>query len=231
VVTFINTNGMAFIGPGSEWFWAALQFTALTITFIAIYRQLRIARSTRAVEQVDGYSRQLDSERMARCQLAILVAHRDSLEIPNGASRTVANYFEGLGSLSRSGHLDVKVLWSLVGGMARLWWIVLEPFVQRLRAELGESAFEEFEWLVGMFAKLDRRAGRFFAYDAAWVATWLAAGAIEGLQDRIRIDEALRTVAIAPSHGPDTAQSAGTASAPAPSRSLTADNEQEHQSD
>jgi hypothetical protein len=50
--TLVNTNGMAFFGPGSEWFWAALQFTALAITFIAIYRQLRVARSARAVELV-----------------------------------------------------------------------------------------------------------------------------------------------------------------------------------
>jgi hypothetical protein len=40
-VKFINTDGVAFIGPGSEWFWLALQFTALAITFFAIYRQLR----------------------------------------------------------------------------------------------------------------------------------------------------------------------------------------------
>jgi hypothetical protein len=32
---------MNIIGPGSEWFWTALQFTALAVTFIAIYRQLR----------------------------------------------------------------------------------------------------------------------------------------------------------------------------------------------
>jgi hypothetical protein len=51
-VTLVNTSGMAFFGPGSEWFWAALQFTALAITFIAIYRQLRVARSARAVELV-----------------------------------------------------------------------------------------------------------------------------------------------------------------------------------
>ena len=37
----INTDGLALIGPGSEWFWTALQFTALAITVIAIYRQLR----------------------------------------------------------------------------------------------------------------------------------------------------------------------------------------------
>ncbi len=37
----INTEGMALFGPGSEWFWTALTFTALALTFYAIYRQLR----------------------------------------------------------------------------------------------------------------------------------------------------------------------------------------------
>ena len=41
VVTLINTDGLALIGPGSEWFWTMLQFTALAITFFAIYRQLQ----------------------------------------------------------------------------------------------------------------------------------------------------------------------------------------------
>jgi hypothetical protein len=59
-VTLISTKGMAFFGPGSEWFWAALQFTALLITFVAIYRQLRIARSARAFEQVAAYTRQVE---------------------------------------------------------------------------------------------------------------------------------------------------------------------------
>jgi len=40
-VKVINTDGLAFIGPGSEWFWTALQFMALAVTFLAIYRQLR----------------------------------------------------------------------------------------------------------------------------------------------------------------------------------------------
>ena len=40
-MTLINTEGLALIGPGSEWFWTALQFTVLATTFIAIYRQLQ----------------------------------------------------------------------------------------------------------------------------------------------------------------------------------------------
>ena len=69
MVTFINTKGMAFFGPGSEWFWAALQFTALLITFVAIYRQLRIARSASAVAQAAEYRARFDSERMRRHRL------------------------------------------------------------------------------------------------------------------------------------------------------------------
>ena len=38
----INTDGLAIFGPGSEWFWTMLQFTALSVTFVAIYRQLRV---------------------------------------------------------------------------------------------------------------------------------------------------------------------------------------------
>ena len=37
----INTEGMAFFGPGSEWFWTALTFIALTLTFLAVYREFR----------------------------------------------------------------------------------------------------------------------------------------------------------------------------------------------
>ena len=40
-MNLINTDGLAIVGPGSEWFWTMLQFTALIITFYAIYRQLR----------------------------------------------------------------------------------------------------------------------------------------------------------------------------------------------
>jgi hypothetical protein len=35
-VKLINTDGMAFIGPGSEWFWTALSGLVLAVTFIAI---------------------------------------------------------------------------------------------------------------------------------------------------------------------------------------------------
>ncbi len=224
-MTFINTNGMSFFGPGSEWFWAALQFTALAITFIAIYRQLRIARSQRAVEQVDALHRQFEDERMYRHQLAVLVAVRDNLEIPIGSATIVGNHFERLGSLSRS--IDIQLLWSLNTLVTLRWWTVLEPFVRDRRAEQeNDFLFSDFEWLVGVFIRMNRRVREAESVD---LAKWLATGAIEGLQDRIRIEQSLRTVIIAPSGSLDTFQSVAAAPAPAPSQ--TAENEEERQPD
>jgi len=40
-VQFINTDGLSFIGPGSEWFWTALSGIVLAVTFVAVFRQLR----------------------------------------------------------------------------------------------------------------------------------------------------------------------------------------------
>jgi len=32
----INTDGLAFIGPGSEWYWTAMSGLVLAVTFFAI---------------------------------------------------------------------------------------------------------------------------------------------------------------------------------------------------
>ncbi|MGA8415391.1 MAG: hypothetical protein WB808_02095 [Candidatus Dormiibacterota bacterium] len=228
MVTFINTNGMAFFGPGSEWFWAALQFTALLVTFIAIYRQLRIGRSQRAVEQVALYTRQLEDERMCRHQLAILVALRDGASIPRAAGNAISNYFETLGSLGRSGHLDMQQLWGLFSLTAEGWWTILQPYTREARAELGDTVGENFEWLVGAFERMDRRGKTTPALDAI-VARWLVGGAIERLEDNIRVEQELRAVIIASPHGRDAAQVAAAASAQTPSP--TAQNEQSPQAD
>ena len=38
----INTDGMSFIGPGSEWFWTMLQVLVVAVSLLGLYRQLRL---------------------------------------------------------------------------------------------------------------------------------------------------------------------------------------------
>jgi hypothetical protein len=231
-VTFINTKGMAFFGPGSEWFWAALQFVALTITFIAIYRQLRIARSARAVEQVQEYTARYESERMHRHRLAIFIALREGMEIPPFAGGYVGDYFDSLATLSRKGHLDTQLLWYAHSHSAQAWWTILDPFIKGVRAEFGAKTYADWEWLAGKFVEISLRAGDKVVFDAAWVGNHLSE-MVETNQEAIRVEQALRSLVIASPDGSDTAQSAAVAPAPgsSPSPGLTAQKEQEHQSD
>jgi hypothetical protein len=76
----INTEGMAFIGPGSEWFWTALTGVVLAVTFLGIYRQLSIARGATAREQIASFNREWRSERMILHRLAVMVALRDGAD-------------------------------------------------------------------------------------------------------------------------------------------------------
>ena len=132
----INTDGMAFIGPGSEWFWTAVSGLVLAVTFLAIYRQLRLQASQAAVEQLDAVTREFFSERMMRHQLAVLLAMQagvDRAHLPVASAAVVADYFDKLGKLARDGHVDLKN----IEGMALIsltWWATLEPFIRRKAA-------------------------------------------------------------------------------------------------
>jgi hypothetical protein len=99
-----------------------------------------IRQSQRAIEEIERYSRPYDDERMARYRLAILVAVRDGMEIPGSVAVPMANYFEDVASLTRSGHLDIKLLWLSFQIEAELWWVLLQAVVQRARARDGAAA-------------------------------------------------------------------------------------------
>jgi hypothetical protein len=230
-MTLINTKGMAFFGPGSEWFWAALQFTALAITFIAIYRQLRIARSARAVDQVQGFSRRFGDERMARYRLEILVALRDGMEIPLGVGIALTNEHENAATLGRFGHIDVKLLWDSLSIDFQIWWIVMQPVVTRGRALDGALAYSNWEWLVREFQARDRRAGDYVPIDAEYVANWHAGGIVERIQDRIRVEQALRSIIVASPDVHETEQPTAAGPAQPPRPTPAAESDPERQSD
>ncbi len=58
-----NSGGAVF-GPGSEWFWSMAQFLVVTITLIAIYRQLSAQRSANALQLIVSLNDQWDGDRM-----------------------------------------------------------------------------------------------------------------------------------------------------------------------
>jgi hypothetical protein len=198
VVKLINTDGMALIGPGSEWFWTALTGLILAITFFAIYRQLSIARSATAFDQLTSLETELYSERMTRMGLDVLLALRggvDPAHLPESSAASISGYWERVGGLVRRGHLDAKLLWDGSGGISQAWWVVLEPRARRVRVETGPAYEENFEWLAGVMAELGRQRGSKL-HDWASIMASLDS-VIEEYRGRLRLEEALRSVTTA----------------------------------
>jgi hypothetical protein len=109
----INTDGMSFIGPGSEWFWTAVSGIVLAVTFVAIWRQLALQRSASAYAQVTDLSRQDVAEPMLRMKLEIYDALHDGcnpVHVPFGAASYVIDFWEDIGVLVRQGHIDPRLV-------------------------------------------------------------------------------------------------------------------------
>lgn len=205
-MTFINTNGMAFIGPGSEWFWTAVSGLMLVVTFLAIYRQLRIARSANSYEQLVAFQNEVWSERMVRVDLDLLVALRDGADptdIPPGVADIIGGFWQQTGALARSGHLDPKLLGRGALGGVTFWWSALAAYTERFRAETSQPGFfGDFEWLASTVAEGNRRER-----SPGWDVAHFRDEAIALLEDRLRIEEALRTVIVASPDRPLAGQS------------------------
>ena len=88
-MTFINTEGMSFIGPGSEWFWTALGVIIAAVTLFGIYRTLACSS---ARGRSSRWRRSTRNSSLSRCRarLAVLLALRDGAHpatLPPGGQR------------------------------------------------------------------------------------------------------------------------------------------------
>lgn len=198
----VNTDGLSLIGPGSEWLWSMLQFVIVAITLYAIYRQLKIARDANAFEHLSRISTEwTTSERLTRFRLDVLLALRDGAdraELPEGAAASVADFWEGVASLVRAGHVDLGLVYDALGGSCRWWWAALEPYTRRTRLTFDDPAIgEHHEWLAREMAAMDRKAGVTPTYDGEAFTRSLATR-IRGQEEAIRVAEAMRTVSKRP---------------------------------
>lgn len=190
----INTNGMVLIGPGSEWFWTAVSGLVLGVTFFAIYRQLALARSANAFEQIERMSARWDSELAARHKLAILEAIEAGTPfdaIPEASATFIGNFWEQNSALVRAGHVDLKIMYPQFGPSIRYWHAVLDQNTRRYRAENQVRVFEYFDWLAEQMTRVDHAKGVKVAIDEAYIHATLQ-GRIRRFRGEIEQAERLR---------------------------------------
>jgi hypothetical protein len=193
-MTLINTEGLTLLGPGSEWLWTAISGIVLALTFVAIYRQLRLQRAAAAIEHAQALAREWLSEQMARNRLAALEALRDDKEVPAYANRFIGNFWERIGYLVRAGHMDLAVVDETFADVST-WWRLLAPTTRNVRLLTGNARIgEHFEWLAGALDEIDRKRG----VPARDVARLLP-HTLEENREAIRTAEELRAITMRPS--------------------------------
>lgn len=158
----INLDNIVLLGPGSEWFWTFVQAIALAITFVAIYRQLRAARSASEFEQVREIEAEFYSARLTRARLALyegLRGRKPEQGLPDGAIDVLC-WYDNLGYLVAAGHLSADWFHASWGASIQNEWWLLEPFLARDRVADDDPAYaRSFERLAAEMARRDRNAG------------------------------------------------------------------------
>jgi hypothetical protein len=197
-VKLINTDGLALIGPGSEWFWTALSGIVLAVTFLAIYRQLRLQRSTAAIEQLNDIIHEWSSERLARAKLTILVAldtGTDPSALPNRSVSEVGFYWQRVGYLVRGGHVDRQLVYRNLGNQVQAWWALLFPGEAAAESRDATPGWPDFAWLASDAAAIDAKYGVDQGLDPASLKAELPS-MIEHFREAIELEESLRTVTV-----------------------------------
>jgi hypothetical protein len=211
-VPLVNLDNLVILGPGSEWFWSMAQFVVVAVTLIAIYVQVRVQLHTTTFEQARELQDVWNSERMLRARLAVLEASQASPEgrdIPIGASSIIANHWETVGNLVKTGHVDLD---QIDGLACRLFWARLSAFgfieLGRTRANDPE-VLANFEWLATRYADQARTAGVQAEFDDATLASMLPAS-LRAVRESLAIEEELRAVIVRPAGGAASAFEAPT---------------------
>ena len=195
----INTDGLSLIGPGSEWFWTALSGLILAVTFIAIYRQLRLQRRAAALEQLNSLHLEWGSERISRAYLAVLLAIQagtDPGDLPEGPVATLGDFWGKIAYMIESGIADVRLVYEYLSPQLQTSWARLRPTVLAWRQDAWRAdVYDTFERLAAQMARMDAQRNRSTPIDPETLSARVP-GLIAQARESIEIEEALRTVPV-----------------------------------
>jgi hypothetical protein len=196
-VSFINTNGLVIIGPGSEWFWAMAQFVLVAVTIGGIYFQLRSQAAANTLQRMQFFIDQWESTAFSHDRLTTALRLRSGpSEAMESSMLSIAGFFETLGLLERRKHISRAEIF-LLGRSVEMWWALLRPSIEAERIRQKANLYSEFQRLNGIIEGMDAKIGERYVLDAA---------AIPGILDnviRLNLGDLLRAKALASNEIPN----------------------------
>jgi hypothetical protein len=162
---------LAVIGPGSEWLWTALQFFALSITGLAIFRQLRaqaLSNSlTAGIRLADEFRVEL-----IRFKLASLMDVSGNSRTMTPAIEKVGGWFDGTAGLIEHGYIPARMVWQQWGEVGQTFWAVFRPALEE-RRKIEPGLWKDWEHWLDDVVDRDRKAGTVRDLSPSYLARWI----------------------------------------------------------
>jgi hypothetical protein len=173
-MNLINTSGLALIGPGSEWFWSMVQFFAVLITLLGIYRQLKAQAVANALGKLQFLEDRWNADRMSYARLTTAQSLKTAKPAAGmePAMIEIADFWEDIAGLLEDGHVRLTDLqgWS---GSCQLWWASLKPAVEAERVVLQTAVYDSWQRLEGLLRAHDLNLGEPIRLDVTTVPKFL----------------------------------------------------------
>ena len=186
-MTLIIGDGIALIGPGSEWFWAMAQFVAVVVTLLAIYRQLRAQGSSNALARLEALSSRYESRAMTLARLHTALSLRfDAEPTASRAMRQVDGFFSDLENLYEGGHITLVEIDYNWGSSMRVWRALMKDALARARDLDGEAERPPDRLLPRIEERAHKRGDRPIVIDDT-NRTWWLDEAIRRTTDALRL--------------------------------------------
>ena len=103
---------------------------------------------------------QVDDMRRLRTQFArALLAHRGSSQVDSDplSDETVVEFFENLAHLTKSGILDLQMVWNYFSIAVECYWLAVRDLIGEMRRTEDEDLdlYRDWQWLAEEFLRLD----------------------------------------------------------------------------
>ena len=172
----VQVLGFTILGPGSEWFWAMAQLIVITVTLIAIYRQVKAQGAANAFARISLLEDTWRSRPMTLARLRAAIRLRyEQVDRLDAAAMEVANFLENLAILERDGHLTLGEIDDTWGTSLQIWWAFLAPVVAAQRtADANPRMYGGIERLAVRLREVDvKQVGHGIDLTPENVPAWL----------------------------------------------------------
>lgn len=169
---FVNLDGMAIFGPGSEWLWTMAQFLALLITGLAIFWQLRAQRWANDLRLITRLADELLAEQMIRHMLAALIHVAQKQPGISPSMEFVAGWFDGTADSIYGGYLKPELATRFWGDIVQRWWALATRVLPEARKS-DPRVWAGFERWAADAGACERKSGSVKVLTPESTARWV----------------------------------------------------------